>query len=264
LGIYAEKDSAGYYAAEANSLLWAEADGAPQRLTNPAFLQAAILHAQDAMELLPLFEAPSESSEVLDWCFVGATAIVLHVADEWAHVEVDQTEGYMPLSTLHFIDNGDMVEKIMAVRFDYRDKACLLYTAPSLDAPTVEGSNWRRYDVVQRVGTWFLVDAEGEAYYVPVETERLILYAMNVAYPDQLYVLSAREEGSRALLYAEADADSECLGVYYNGTQVILLPFPEDEDVYLSRVVIEGTEGYLDLDYDELKRVWDVWFYEGY
>jgi hypothetical protein len=45
--------------------LWAEIDQAPQRLQNPAYLQAAIVHDEEASALLPLYAEASESSAVL-------------------------------------------------------------------------------------------------------------------------------------------------------------------------------------------------------
>jgi hypothetical protein len=217
LVIYAQNDTAGYHAAAANDLLWAEIDGTPQRLYDPGFIQAAVLHDEETSGLLPLYAETDETSDVLGWYPVGVTAASAEKSNApgWAYVEVDQAKGYMPLSALRFIGKEDVVERILQLSFPG-----LLYATPSRDAPTIAADK-ARYNVIQRFGTWYLIEANGSARYVPVED--VDSHSMNMAAPDRLFVVTVKGNGSRAHLYASPDKYSESLGVYYNGTQVIVL-----------------------------------------
>lgn len=237
LTVYAPKDTSAYHAAALNNLLWAEIDGDPQRLYDPTYIQTAIVHDMEVNASLPLYMEASEASEVLMEQPVGSTAKVLETLEGWAHVEFYGAIGYMPLTSLRMVAQEDDLERVLQVlcwsydvwdpTFDIPTGDVPLYTAPARSAPTNLVNVGQRVDVRQRYGTWYMVEMEGETYYIPVEDTGA--YSMDMAVPGRLAVVCAKGVGQRAQLYVLPDENSDSMGVYYNGTQVVMVP-KESED----------------------------------
>jgi uncharacterized protein YgiM (DUF1202 family) len=290
--VYAEKGTAGYDAARANGLLWAEIGGTPQRLHSPPYRQAAILHHEDASRMLPLYAEASESSTVLGWYPVGTTTMSFNaISDDWAKVALYQAEGYLPLSSLHLVNLEDDVERVLQVFVQEEPEPLAatpspdmpqpdarilgpeptykrFYSAPTLDAPRIDEEVFGDqvvYDVVQRYGTWYvLANQAGQTCYVPVENTNP--YSIYMAAQDDLYVVAAKGNGLQGHLYAEPDKHSQIIGTYYNGAQVTV---PSDRESYtwLRRravngfllVEVGGQQGYM--EQDALTRARIIGFY---
>jgi hypothetical protein len=276
--------------------LWAEIGEAPQRLYNSAYRQAAILHDEDASRMLPLYAEAIESSKVLGWYPVGTTTLSFTaISDDWAKVTLYQAEGYLPLFSLRLVRLEDDMERILraSVRAESESPDAApspdapqpeaaelewfievapeqptykwFYTAPSPDAPRIDEKAFgdqRYYDVVQRYGTWYvLANADGETCYVPVGSISSSK-SVHLDVSSQLYVVNVKGAGLRAHLYAAPDKGSECLGVYYNGTQVAVLM---DNDVGVFRTIngfypvqVAGQKGYMEKS--ALDSVGEIWF----
>lgn len=258
LVVYAPEGSDAYMAAITQDIPWAEIGGTPQKLPNPNHVhgQTAIVHDDDVTKQLAMYTEASTFAKVVAHYEVGTTVEVLSTADQWARVKQYETEGYMPLASLHLLDEKDELERVLSIEIiDPSEKD--LYVGPSLAAQAFRSPGYRAsYDVIQTFGTWYVVEHEGEMRYVPVQ--RAQPNAMNQKrLGGNVAVICAKEGQKRTKLYREPSATSECLGEYYDGTQLIRLSY--DTENGFCHVRVGEQEGYIDRD--SFTVLWDVWFY---
>lgn len=256
LVIYAKRDTPGHDAALRGSMLWAEPGGEPERLVTPyrVHKSPAYIHAKDERAALPLYANPSISADKVATLAVGTTIDMLDTEDGWAHIRLVDAEGYMPLDQLASIDLTVQLERVLAVQTE--DESKHLYAAPSLDAEKMPIETWHRYAVTEQFGAWYRLEEDGVPWYVPVSD--VVSFGMNLR-PDRIGIVACKAEQKRAKLYASNSEQSEVIGEFYSGTQLILI-----ERVYdgLSHVSIDGQEGYMKSD--NINNIADEWFYYAY
>lgn len=256
LVIYAKQGTPGYTAAAIGGTLWAEPGGMPVKLQNPnrVHKMPAYVHAEDETALLSLYEEPSDAANTVAKLEVGTTVDVLEMEDGWAHILLYNAEGFLPLDQLQLIEQDVQYEKIISVQVEI--DTIKLYEAPSTEAKSIDVTTWHRYPVTEQFGAWYLIDVDGTPLYVQVSD--FVSFGMNLGETETGIVI-CKEGQKRAKLYAEDSEESEVLGEYYTGTQVVLLEYSYSGFSY---VLIDGVEGFI-LG-DNLDTIADEWFYYAY
>lgn len=256
LVLYAKAGSPGAVAAASNDVLWAEVDGPPQRLPNPTHLHAnpAIVHSDSSTNPLPLY-AQADAGDIAAHIPIGTTVDVLQIEDGWAHIALYQAEGYMPLDQLRLQSETGEVQRVLSVDLRMISDP-LLYKVPSEQSPFATKPERDSYSVIQRYGTWYVVETEDGPRYLPAHQAQP--NAMNLV-AQTVGLLNDGNEHKQVFLYREPSEESEPLGIYYEGTQVVILESPYGEahpGFYL--IAVDGQEGYV--DQRDMVAMWDVYY----
>jgi uncharacterized protein YgiM (DUF1202 family) len=250
LVLYALKGSAGYWHAWEYDILWAEPGGTPG-IVKPVErqTQSAVVNNANAQELLALFSKPDSGAKSLGKYGNGTTVQVMDTKDGWAHVQLYDAQGYMPLDSLMFTDkfNG-LVHITWGRKHRNRTEPLKLYAGPSEKATAEVITEDVSMRILDTVGVWYHVLIKDREGYVPVQDLNVVHSEMPDYENDiSCFVVANPNSQDRLHLREQPSTKSRSLGRYFNGTQVENIG-SETLDGWL-HVRVDGQEGYMMLQY---------------
>lgn len=249
--MYALKGSAGYWHAWEYNILWSEPGGVPgivkpiERQT-----QTAVVNNVSNQELLDLFSKPDTGAKSLGKCVNGTTMQIIDTKDDWAHVQLYGTDGYMPLESLTFTDKfNDLVRITWGRKHKEMTEPLRMYADPSEDAPAEAVTEDVPMRILDTAGVWYHVLLQGREGYVPVQNLNVASSRLRTYEEEDLvfYVVSNPKSSDRLHLREEPSTKSRSLGRYFNGTQVEAIG-GDTMDGWL-HVRVDGKEGYMMIQY---------------
>jgi uncharacterized protein YgiM (DUF1202 family) len=247
--LYASKGSAGYWHAWEYDILWAEPGGVPENVKPvDRQTQSAVVNNASNQEQLSLFAKPDTAAESLGKYVNGTTVQVLDTKGDWAHVQLYDAQGYMPLNSLVFTDKyNSLVHITWGRKRQDIAKPLRLYTEPSEDAPSEEKTEDVSMRILDTVGVWYHVLLNDREGYVPVQNLNVACDRPRTYDEEDIYVVSNPNSQDRLHLREEPSTKSTSLGRYFNGTQVEVIGGDVPEGWVHVRV--DGNEGYMMAQY---------------
>lgn len=221
--IYASENSPGYVAAWTQNILWAEPSGVPSRpWMDSRTERAAVVNNSSADDTLALRASASASAKSQGSFPNGTTVLIISDDGDWAHVRIGSHQGYMPMSSLTLTDRYTKLVRVMWARVDTNNGKgpIYLYSEP-LKTSTSRQLEEMTLRVLDSIGVWYKVDAEGEIGYVLAQD---LLFAREGYDHEHSYAVVVNpNERDRLHLRKEPNRSSESLGRFFNGTQVEVL-----------------------------------------
>ncbi|MDR0930098.1 MAG: SH3 domain-containing protein [Oscillospiraceae bacterium] len=220
-----------------------------------------VVNNRSQNDALPLYAAPSKNAAVLEKCYNGANAWLLDTQGNWCHVLLATgEEGYFQAD--HLVNMDAFTQLIPLERAKQRGYMPSVKNIPNLpmyDAPTtrslfviVPPEMKLTIRILSPVGTWYRVrlDDGREGF---IESHQLDVMSSLTAYEWDMSghegtsasVICNPNSLNRVHLREEPSTDSNSLGRYFNGTQVVVLSRETIDDVDWLHVRVDGKEGYM-------------------
>ena len=252
IGIYATKESTGYWYAREHGLLWAVPGGTPEKIFpfTREYPTAVVNNRKVDDTVLNLYTGPSETHMILGKYPNGTTVDVLGTEGDWAYVRLgdETTEGYMFSQDLSFMENYLRQEITTAWRGEYGHKditgqPAYLYSYPMEDAPRELMEERASMEVSEVFGVWYKVIYEDKPGYVLCQYFSVTNAKEGLNDEGPIYaVVTNPSQRERLHLHKEPSVEAESLGQYVNGTHVRVLEFREGD---WWKVQVDGKEGYM-------------------